>query len=167
MRRITEAALATPKGRKKDFGTEMPKGYDPTYVEAAMCARPESLHRQSMVNIRSFEGRLLLTAGRLPYDHIMHVIPASPRRRVPAGVHVRHDICAARHSHSQGAGMMPDMAWSAQVCVVGGGRLLPARQRPGRAQFRDGHPAAQRDGLAAPGPRADHIHPGACTALHP
>ena len=44
MRRITEAALATPKGRKKDFGTEMPKGYVPTYVEAAMCARPESLH---------------------------------------------------------------------------------------------------------------------------
>ena len=38
MRRITEAALATPKGRKKDFCTEMPKGYDPTYVEAAMCA---------------------------------------------------------------------------------------------------------------------------------
>ncbi len=38
MRLVTEAALATPKGQKKDFSTEMPKTYDPTYVEAAMCA---------------------------------------------------------------------------------------------------------------------------------
>ena len=36
MRRITQAAQATPKGQKKDFGTEMPKGYDPIYIEAAM-----------------------------------------------------------------------------------------------------------------------------------
>jgi len=39
MRLVTEAALATPKGQKKDFRTEMPKTYDPTYVEAAMCGR--------------------------------------------------------------------------------------------------------------------------------
>lgn len=50
MRRITEAALATPKGRKKDFGTEMPKGYDPTYVEAAMCARHASLHWELFID---------------------------------------------------------------------------------------------------------------------
>jgi hypothetical protein len=37
MRLVTEAALATPKGQKKDFSTEMPKTYDPMYVEAAMC----------------------------------------------------------------------------------------------------------------------------------
>ena len=36
-RRI-KAARATPKGQKKDYGGEMPKAYDPKYVEAATCA---------------------------------------------------------------------------------------------------------------------------------
>lgn len=42
MKRMTDAALATPKGQKKDFSSEMPKTYDPIYVEAALCAPPPS-----------------------------------------------------------------------------------------------------------------------------
>lgn len=35
MQQLIEAARATPKGQKKDYSTEMPKGYDPKFVEAA------------------------------------------------------------------------------------------------------------------------------------
>ena len=37
MARRIQDAQATPKGQKKDFSSEMLKGYDPKYVEAAMC----------------------------------------------------------------------------------------------------------------------------------
>ena len=53
MRVVTEAALATPKGQKKDFSTEMPKTYDPTYVEAALYAprAPYPLSRRALSSL--------------------------------------------------------------------------------------------------------------------
>ncbi len=35
MQRMIDAARETPKGQKKDYSAEMPKGYDPKFVEAA------------------------------------------------------------------------------------------------------------------------------------
>lgn len=36
--RWREEVRATPAGQKKDFTRELPRGYDPQYVEAALCA---------------------------------------------------------------------------------------------------------------------------------
>ena len=35
VQRMIDAARETPKGHKKDYSAEMPKGYDPKFVEAA------------------------------------------------------------------------------------------------------------------------------------
>lgn len=35
VQQMIEAARSTPKGQQKDYAAEMPKGYDPKFVEAA------------------------------------------------------------------------------------------------------------------------------------
>ena len=40
MSQVIQAARATPAGHKRDYSGEMPKGYDPKFVEAAVYGPP-------------------------------------------------------------------------------------------------------------------------------
>ena len=243
MKRLTEAALATPTGQKKDFGAEMPKTYDPVYVEAALCASPPpcpsrwlaslqlhsnlhvpallerlgalkkhknilagttSSHRLSKLsasNVNSWRnlplqcqrqggGVLRIPSGLLSTKLVAWVVMTGHGMRKQLGLESawsrgqRHALkdnrvwwwalsqtgCVRRRDWLEGRELdRTRTAWCQEPCfaqstratpaainaraaLVGGRRLLQAGRGRGRAQLRDGHPAAQRDWFAALGP---------------